>query len=86
MTRVDSNRAALRVGDRVRLDGEGHCVVGLSGNLVRLLGSTGATSLVSMTHLLTVAEFEAPSTGALSSVAKLGLLDGVPAEARDRAR
>ncbi|WP_145981350.1 hypothetical protein [Pseudonocardia sp. HH130629-09] len=38
-----------------------------------------------MTHLLAVAKFEAPRAGSSFSVAGLGLLDGVSAEARERA-
>lgn len=51
-------RAALRVGDRVRMDDRLHTVVGLSGTTVRLLDEAGAASLVLLPHLLASEGFE----------------------------
>lgn len=51
-------RAALRVADRVRMDGRLHTVVGLSGTTVRLLDEAGSASLVLLSHMLASEDFE----------------------------
>ncbi len=43
-------RGVLRLGDRVRLDGEEHVVVGLSGTSVRLAGDDGTHQVLLATQ------------------------------------
>ncbi|MEW2810358.1 hypothetical protein AB0929_25100 [Streptomyces massasporeus] len=74
-----SGRAALRVGDQVRLDERLHTVVGLSGTLVRLADEAGRASLVLLPHLLTAEGFEfLGQRDGSPVVAPFALLDTVP--------
>ncbi|WP_307840970.1 hypothetical protein [Streptomyces sp. GESEQ-4] len=74
-----SGRAALRVGDQVRLDERLHTVVGLSGTLVRLADEAGRASLVLLPHLLAAEGFEfLGQRDGSPVVAPFALLDTVP--------
>ncbi len=70
--------AVLAVGDRVRLDGVGHIVVGLAGTSVRLVSDAGQPSVVLLTHLLSTPGVELLDATARPSVSGLGLLEYLP--------
>lgn len=76
----------LRVGDRVRFDGQVHVVAGLAGTTVRLEDEAGGASLVLFSHLLAADGFELldclPMAPGLPS---FGLLDTVPEPALRKA-
>lgn len=76
---------ALRVGDRVRFDGQEHVVTGLSGTLVRL-DAAGTESVLAVTRLQAAADFAVSSSVSAASLPGLGLMAGLPAAALERAR
>lgn len=81
-----SGRAALRVGDQVRLDERLHTVVGLSGTLVRLADEAGRASLVLLPHLLAAEGFEfLGQRDGSPVVAPFALLDTVPPQEAEKA-
>ena len=74
-------RRRVGVGDRVRVDGVTHVVIGVSGTRVRLADEAGTVQTVSVTELVTDARFEL--TGTQMPVAErpeVGL-EGLPAAA-----
>ncbi len=80
-------RGVLRVGDRVRFDGQVHLVAGLAGTTVRLQGESGGASLVLFSHLLASDGFELlDSLPMAPGLPSFGLLDTVPEPALRRAR
>ncbi|WKX08073.1 Mu transposase C-terminal domain-containing protein [Streptomyces sp. NL15-2K] len=80
-------RGVLRVGDRVRFDGQVHLVAGLAGTTVRLQGESGGASLVLFSHLLAADGFEMlDSLPEAPGLPSFGLLDTVPEPALRRAR
>ncbi|MGO4459900.1 Mu transposase C-terminal domain-containing protein [Streptomyces sp. M-16] len=86
MTRRPQARAALRVGDRVRIDGRLHTVVGLSGTTVRLADEVGTASLVLFSHLLTSEGFElVEQHHGPPRMPPFALLDMVPKQEAERA-
>ncbi|MFE0804305.1 hypothetical protein [Streptomyces sp. NPDC058812] len=79
-------RAALRGGDRLRLDDRLHTVVGLSGTTVRLIDEAGTASLVLLAHLLAANGFEFVDQGeGPPRMPPFALLDVVPKQEADRA-
>ena len=77
-------RVGLGVGDEIRLDGRAHTVVGLDGTSVRLVDTTGATSVMLTGHVLADPSLELLSTQP-KRLPALGLLDALPADARAEA-
>ncbi|MFE7765887.1 hypothetical protein [Streptomyces sp. NPDC057438] len=74
-----SPRGALRVGDRVRFDGQVHTVAGLAGTTVRLVDRHGAPSLMMFTHLMAAEDFELlDSQAGTPGLPPFGQLDTVP--------
>ncbi len=81
-----SPRGALRVGDRVRFDGQVHTVAGLAGTTVRLVDSHGAPSLMMFTHLMAAEDFELlDSQASTPGLPPFGQLDTVPEPALRKA-
>jgi len=79
-------RAAMRVGDRLRLDGRLHTVVGLSGTTVRLVDEAGTASLVLLAHLLATNGFEFVGQGeGPPRMPPFALFDVVPKQEAERA-
>ncbi|WP_328901392.1 Mu transposase C-terminal domain-containing protein [Streptomyces sp. NBC_00441] len=79
-------RAALRVGDRLRLDDRLHTVVGLSGTTVRLVDEAGTASLILLAHLLAADGFEFVDQGeGPPRMPPFALLDVVPKQEAKRA-
>jgi hypothetical protein len=77
----------LRVGDRVRFDGQVQVVAGLAGTTVRLQDEAGGASLVLCSHLLASDGFELlDSLPAAPGLPSFGLLDTVPEPALRKAR
>jgi len=76
----------LRVGDRVRFDGQAQTVAGLSGTLVRLADESGGTSVVHLPHLLSAEGFEVLGGRAPAPVLAPGLLSGVPEDLIEEAQ
>ncbi|MDX3309253.1 Mu transposase C-terminal domain-containing protein [Streptomyces sp. ME08-AFT2] len=82
-----SPRGALRVGDRVRFDGQVHTVAGLAGTTVRLVDSHGAPSLMMFTHLMAAEDFELLDSQATTpGLPPFGQLDTVPEPALRKAQ
>jgi putative transposase len=78
---MSTPRRRVAVGDRVRVDGVGHVVIGVSGTRVRLADEVGTVLTVTVTELVTGARFEL--TGTQMPVAErpeVGL-EGLPAAA-----
>lgn len=76
---MSTPRRWVAVGDRVRVDGVGHIVIGVSGTQVRLADEAGTVQTVTVTELVTGARFEL--TGTQMPVAErpeVGL-EGLPA-------
>lgn len=69
----------LRVGDEIRLDGQLQAVVALSGESVRLVDATGATTVVLLPRLLSDPGFALVGT-ARAPLPPLGVLEGLPGE------
>lgn len=84
--RVDRLRGVLRIGDGVRLRGDDHVVIGMSGALVRLRDAHGAESVTAITALQADPEFALVRPKAAPTVAAAGLLSTIPAPALERAR
>ncbi|MEU3225434.1 Mu transposase C-terminal domain-containing protein [Streptomyces sp. NPDC006976] len=81
-----SERAALRVGDQIRLDERLHTVVELSGTVVRLADEAGRASLVLLAHLLATEGFEfLGQRDGSPVVAPFALLDTVPPQEAEKA-
>jgi transposase InsO family protein len=86
MTRCPGPRAALRVGDRLRLDDRLHTVVGLSGTTVRLVDEAGPASLVQLSHLLAADGFEfVDQADGPPRMPPFALLDVVPKQEAEKA-
>ncbi len=80
-------RGVLRVGDRVRFDGQVQVVAGLAGTTVRLQDEAGGASLVLFSHLLASDGFELlDSLPTAPGLPSFGLLDTVPEPALRKAR
>ncbi len=75
----------LGVGDRVRVGGVVHTVVGVSGRLVRLADVAGAVTAVALPVLQAAEDFALVGSPARAPVPPAGLLDGLPAAAVERA-
>jgi hypothetical protein len=76
----------LRVGDRVRLDGAVHTVVGLAGAAVRLAAGPGGASVVALAHLLAAGDFELLDSQPAPRLPPFALLDTLPEAVVARAR
>lgn len=74
-------RVELRLGDEIRRDGRGYRVVGLEGASIRLVGETGAVSVMLVGHLLADPSLEVLGARA-ARLPALGLLERLPARAR----
>ncbi|WP_433381473.1 Mu transposase C-terminal domain-containing protein [Streptosporangium sp. CA-115845] len=69
----------IRVGDRVIFDGVEQQVVALSGGAVRLVASSGATSVVALPYLLAAPDFAVVGvTAPTPRIAPVGLLEALP--------
>lgn len=79
-------RAALRVGDRVRYDGQEQAVIGLSGTLVRLHGDDGTESVLALVRLQAANDFAVLTGEGAPSLPGLGLLAAVSPAALKRAQ
>jgi transposase InsO family protein len=78
-------RRRLAVGDRVRVDGVPHVVVGVSGTRVRLADETGSVQAVTVAGVLSDDRFELVDAG-VGSVARPEVgVDGLPADAVEEA-
>ena len=78
-------RQRLAVGDRVRIDGVAHTVIGVSGTRVRLADEAGTVQAVTVTELLSDARFELIDTMVPRAArAEVGL-EGLPADAVEEA-
>ena len=75
----------LRIGDRIRFAGTAHTVAGLSGTLVRLADEHGAASVVQLAHLFGDASFQRIGDRGSAALLPAGLLNGVPAQAAQKA-
>ncbi|WP_323746868.1 TnsA-like heteromeric transposase endonuclease subunit [Catenulispora pinisilvae] len=77
----------LRIGDRIRLGGTEHTVLGLTGTAVRLLDpSDGAEASVMLTELFAAPGFSLATRAAVAPLASQQLLEGLPAETVEQAR
>ncbi|MQA64240.1 MAG: DDE-type integrase/transposase/recombinase [Actinophytocola sp.] len=75
----------MAVGDRVRVDGVGHIVIGVSGTRVRLADEAGTVRAVTVTELLSDARFELIDAS-VPEVARPEVgLEGLPADAVEEA-
>ena len=79
-------RGALRIGDRVRHDGQEHTVTGVSGTLVRLLTDDGIESVLAVVRLQSVDDFIVLTGAGAPSLPALDLLAGVSPAAQKRAK
>ncbi len=79
------HRRQVAVGDRVRVDGVGHIVIGVSGTRVRLADEAGTVQTVTVTELVTDARFELTGTQVpVVGRPEVGL-EGLPAAAAGEA-
>jgi hypothetical protein len=78
-------RQRLAVGDRVRVEGVGHIVIGVSGTRVRLADEAGTVHTVTVTELLSEDRFELIDTDTREIVRPEVGLDGLPAAAVEEA-
>jgi hypothetical protein len=69
----------LRVGDQVLFGGMAHTVVALSGATVRLLASSGETTVVALGYLLAAEDFELVGAAPAPKMTPGTLLDTLPA-------
>ncbi len=74
-------RRRVGVGDRVRVGGVAHIVIGVSGTQVRLADGAGAVQTVSVTELVTDARFELTGTQMPAAERPEVGLEGLPAAA-----
>jgi transposase InsO family protein len=82
---VPGRRRRVAVGDRVRVDGVGHVVIGVTGTRVRLADGAGTVRTVTVTELVTDARFELSGTQ-VPAVGRPGVgLEGLPAAAAGEA-
>lgn len=81
-TEAKRARPVLSLGDWVSYDGGEHQVVALAGTSVRLRSANGDESAVLLAHLLGSAGFAVIDGEPLPEMTPLGLLDGLPTEAR----
>ncbi len=81
-----ARRGALRIGDRVRHDGQEHTVTGLSGTLVRLLAADGTESVLAVIYLQSADGFIVVTGAGAPSLPALGLLAGVSPAVQKRAK
>ncbi|HEY5877763.1 MAG TPA: Mu transposase C-terminal domain-containing protein [Nakamurella sp.] len=79
-------RRRLAVGDRVRIDGVPHVVIGVSGIGLRLVDEAGTVRAVTVTELLSDARFELVDTGAREVAGPEIGLEGLPTAAVEQAR
>ena len=68
----------LRIGDRVVFSGAEHCVVALSGSLVRVVADCGETAVVAMAYLAGAPDFAVVGAGPRARVSPTGLLEALP--------
>ena len=68
----------LRIGDRVVFSGAEHCVVALSGSLVRVVADCGETAVVAMAYLAGAPDFAVVGAGPRARVSPAGLLEALP--------
>lgn len=78
-------RRRLAVGDRVRVDGVGHIVIGVSGTWVRLADEIGTVRTVTVTELLSDDRFELIDTSVREVARPEVGVDGLPADAVEEA-
>ncbi|MGR6924376.1 Mu transposase C-terminal domain-containing protein [[Actinomadura] parvosata] len=83
-------RGVVRVGDRVRFDGQVHQIVGLEGMVLRLLSEAGGVAAVAAGHVMAAADFELLDHGAdvipSSALPPFALIDALPDAAAEQAR
>ena len=79
-------RRRITVGDRVRVDGADHIVIGVTGPRVRLADDTGAVLTVTVIELLTDPRFDLVDTRAPVVPRPEVGLEGLPAAAARRRR
>jgi hypothetical protein len=78
-------RRRIAVGDRVRVDGADHIVIGVTGPRVRLADDTGAVLTVTIIELLTDPRFDLVDTR-VPAVSRPDVgLEGLPAAAATEA-
>jgi hypothetical protein len=80
-----AQRAVLRTGDRVRLDGVVRTVTAIVGMVVRLTGEQGRTADVGLVEVFTRGAVEEPGPGPASRLAH-GVLAGLPEPVLAQAR
>lgn len=78
-------RRRLAVGDRVRVDGAAHIVIGVSGTRVRLADEAGNVQTVGVTELLSDDRFELAEVEVREVPRPEVGLDGLPADAVEAA-
>jgi transposase InsO family protein len=79
-------RYGVGIGDRVRVAGEPHLVIGVSGTLVRLADPAGNVRSVMMTELLAGDRYELVDGPSARPAAVPGGLEGLPGGAVEQAR
>jgi hypothetical protein len=82
---IPRHRRRVGVGDRVRVDGVGHIVIGVSGTRVRLADEAGTVVTVTVTELASDARFELIDTRVPEAARPEVGLAGLPAAAVEEA-
>lgn len=85
MVNAPRRPATLGPGDRVRFDDVVHTVVGVSGTLVRLADLDGTVTTVALTVLQSYKDFALVDARERQPLPPVGVLDGLPAAAVERA-
>ena len=78
---MSAPRRRVAVGDRVRVDGVGNIVIGVSGTQVRLADEAGTVQTVTVTELVTGARFKLAGTQMPAAERPEVGLEGLPAAA-----